>query len=111
MNQTIIENLPTRLLITGHWESKIVVVDGKQLLPGRSQKIINHSPDGFAWGYGGSGPAQLSLAILLLYLPQEEACMLYHSFKFEVVATWPQTDIATTVNLKEEIKKLNAVHT
>ena len=27
--------------------------------------IRNHSPTGFAWGYGGSGPAQLSLAILV----------------------------------------------
>jgi hypothetical protein len=25
--------------------------------------IHNHSPTGFEWGYGGSGPAQLSLAI------------------------------------------------
>jgi hypothetical protein len=25
----------------------------------------NHSPDGFEWGYHGSGPAQLALAILL----------------------------------------------
>ena len=30
-----------------------------------SQKLRNHSPDGFQWGYGGSGPAQLALAILL----------------------------------------------
>ncbi len=26
--------------------------------------LANHSPDGFSWGYGGSGPAQLALAIL-----------------------------------------------
>jgi hypothetical protein len=26
-------------------------------------EIINHSPDGFEWGYGGSGPAQLALAL------------------------------------------------
>src|SRR5467141_965015 len=25
----------------------------------------NHSPTGFAWGYGGSGPAQLALALLI----------------------------------------------
>ena len=27
-------------------------------------EIINHSPDGFNWGYQGSGPAQLALALL-----------------------------------------------
>jgi len=26
--------------------------------------LYNHSPDGFEWGYQGSGPAQLALAIL-----------------------------------------------
>jgi len=26
--------------------------------------LFNHSPTGFEWGYGGSGPAQLALAIL-----------------------------------------------
>jgi hypothetical protein len=28
-----------------------------------------HSPSGFAWGYGGSGPADLALNILHLFLP------------------------------------------
>jgi hypothetical protein len=28
--------------------------------------LFNHSPTGFEWGYGGSGPAQLALAILAL---------------------------------------------
>lgn len=41
-----------------------VVDDGKTYpLPPRDN-IRNHSPDGFEWGYGGSGPAQLALAIL-----------------------------------------------
>lgn len=26
--------------------------------------VIQHSPDGFEWGYGGSGPADLALNIL-----------------------------------------------
>lgn len=26
--------------------------------------IRSHSPDGFEWGYGGSGPAQLALALV-----------------------------------------------
>lgn len=28
------------------------------------QYIRNHSPGGFEWGYGGSGPAQLALALV-----------------------------------------------
>ncbi len=34
-----------------------------EALPPRND-VFNHSPDGFEWGYGGSGPGQLSLAIL-----------------------------------------------
>jgi hypothetical protein len=30
--------------------------------------LFNHSPDGFAWGYEGSGPAQLALALLAHHL-------------------------------------------
>ena len=41
---------------------------GKTLDLAASLKIVNHSPTGFCWGYAGSGPAQLSLAILLDHL-------------------------------------------
>jgi uncharacterized protein DUF6166 len=27
--------------------------------------LYNHSPDGFSWGYAGSGPTQLALAMLM----------------------------------------------
>ena len=40
----------------------IVTVDGRPLNP--RLDLWNHSPTGFEWGYGGSGPAQLALAIL-----------------------------------------------
>jgi hypothetical protein len=55
-----------------------------------SLAIANHSPDGFSFGYCGSGPAQLALAMLL-----EEtgnpiiAQKHYHRFMNEVVAKFP----------------------
>lgn len=39
------------------------VCDGKPLPP--CHAIYNHSPDGFSWGYQGSGPAQLALAVMV----------------------------------------------
>jgi hypothetical protein len=39
-------------------------------LPPRND-LFNHSPDGFEWGYSGSGPAQLALAILAHHLVDE----------------------------------------
>lgn len=48
--------------------------------------LANHSPTGFAWGYGGSGPAQLSLAILADCLGDDvRALRLYQRFKFAVI--------------------------
>ncbi|KKN16952.1 hypothetical protein LCGC14_0970690 [marine sediment metagenome] len=63
---------------------------GKRILsPLPSLKLRNHSPDGFSWGYHGSGPAQLALAILLdATLDGEVAQANYQDFKDEFVATW-----------------------
>ena len=35
------------------------------LRPQALPKIWNHSATGFEWGYGGSGPSQLALALSL----------------------------------------------
>ncbi len=77
----------------------------------------HHSPAGFEFGYGGSGPAELALNILALYLgppppiadPDDEeiedppiklwdgsyvhgdAWDLHHAFKRELIATLPRT--------------------
>lgn len=61
----------------------------RKLDPKPSQKINNHSPDGFSWGYGGSGPAQLALAILLDAYDEELAKNLYQDFKWDVIARFP----------------------
>jgi hypothetical protein len=76
--------------IKGIWSTRQVFVDGRQLLPDKSQKVWNHSPDGFNWGYRGSGPAQLALAICLLSMTREEALASYQRFKWDVIAKLPQ---------------------
>lgn len=52
--------------------------------------LANHSPTGFAWAYGGSGPAQLALAILADVAGDEIALDLYQRFKAEEIATLPR---------------------
>lgn len=106
MKQAFINSLPRQLLITGHYESQIVTVGGSQLLPDESLNVVNHSPDGFAWGYGGSGPAQLALAILLKYMPKENALRYYQAFKFNVIASLPQSNFSVRINLQEEIEDI-----
>ena len=66
-----------------------VWINGRELTPAESQKVRNHSPDGFNWGYHGSGPAQLALAICLLELPPAEAQEVYQDFKRGVIAELP----------------------
>jgi hypothetical protein len=54
--------------------------------------IRNHSPTGFAWGYNGSGPAQLALALLVDALGDVDLALRhYQEFKCAVVASWPQS--------------------
>lgn len=67
----------------------VVTVNGELLSLKRSQKIRNHSPDGFEWGYSGSGPAQLALAILLDVTGDAELAQEhYQTFKRQFVANW-----------------------
>lgn len=52
--------------------------------------LCRHSPTGFEWGYGGSGPAQLALAILADALGDDQLALRYHQqFKFDAIATLP----------------------
>ena len=63
-----------------------VQMDGQPFLPDESLKLRNHSPNGFEWGYGGSGPAQLALAVLLDCKGKEIALARYQQFKWAVIA-------------------------
>ena len=37
------------------------------------QAIVHHSPTGMEWGHGGSGPADLALNVLALFVPCPQA--------------------------------------
>lgn len=71
------------------WRAAHVTVDGRPLNP--RLDLRNHSPAGFEWGYCGSGPAQLALAILADHLADDERALdLYQRFKWAVVAELPK---------------------
>lgn len=52
--------------------------------------VVRHSLNGFEWGYGGSGPADLALSILCDLIPEHEAESLYQQFKWDVIARLPR---------------------
>ena len=60
--------------------------------------LWNHSPTGFEFGYGGSGPAQLALAILADCCGDELAVQYHQAFKWAVIAriTTPGTSLTAT---------------
>jgi hypothetical protein len=43
--------------------------------------LVRHSPDGFNWGYAGSGPAELARSLLIDCLGAAPAPRLYQAFK------------------------------
>jgi len=73
----------------------VVTVNGRPLNP--RHDLYNHSPDGFEWGYSGSGPAQLALAILADHLGNGALALVHHQeFKFRVVAGLPEQEWVLT---------------
>lgn len=71
---------------------RYVTINSQILLPEESWKIYKHTtdPDDWCnWGYAGSGPAQLALAIMLRFCRKEEAVSIYQAFKFDVIAKLP----------------------
>jgi hypothetical protein len=62
-------------------------------------KHCNHSPDGFEWGYGGSGPAQLAFAILLDHLGSvPRALALHQMFKWSVISNLRSNEFRLTAD-------------
>jgi len=67
----------------------IVTVNGRPLNP--RLDLYNHSPTGFEWGYCGSGPAQLALALLADHCQNDEQALnLYQRFKWTVIVELPR---------------------
>ena len=63
------------------------IINEYYLSPKESQEVHNHSPDGFEFGYGGSGPAQLALAILMDYTGKIPTTRVYQAFKFKFIGS------------------------
>jgi hypothetical protein len=111
---------------TGHHKAQGVLVTVTR--SGRTKSLDpryvlrKNSPIGFAWGYNGSGPAQLALAILTDYFGAKPggkalAEALYQPFKFTVIAALPdcwkmnfeEVGIALCRTLTDEPDLLNRV--
>lgn len=82
---------------TGNCTVRIVEDGDARELPLRLD-IANHSPTGFEWGYGGSGPAQLAIALIADAMggSRADVLRLHQRFKWAVVGRLPRTGFHLT---------------
>ena len=77
--------------ITGDAEDVVLWRTAEGVARASVPHAARHSPTGIEWGYGGSGPADLALSVLLALADERAADALYQRFKDEVVARVPET--------------------
>jgi hypothetical protein len=71
---------------TDHGVAVVVQDDGACRALDPRRDLRNHSPDGFEWGYAGSGPAQLALALAADVLGDDErAREVYQRLKVKLI--------------------------
>lgn len=77
--------------LQGSAQSREVYLNGIRLVPEKAQSLYNHSPDGFNWGYSGSGPSQLALSVLF-EITDDKVFIIqhYHMFRDKIIAELPQ---------------------
>ena len=81
-----------------------------ELSPAASLRLRNHSPDGFQWGYSGSGPAQLALALLLDVTSNPDLTRAhYQQFKFDKVTAWGKEWSITSREILEWLGKIRSL--
>lgn len=65
---------------------EVVTIENDVETRHRLSHVVRHSPDGFNWGYGGSGPSDLALSIAYDCLSKEDAERYYMHVKARFVA-------------------------
>ena len=87
----------------------VVTVNNRPLDP--RFDLWEHSSTGFEWGYGGSGPAQLALALLADHLGDGElALSLHQEFKRVVIAKLSRpTWMLTSDQIEDAVQLLTPV--
>lgn len=72
--------------------------------------LWNHSPTGFEWGYAGSGPAQLALAICADHLGDDDrAVALHQRFKAKLIQNFDHDVFTLTeTTVRETIQEIES---
>lgn len=84
------KDIKTNIKDINKCDDVILSRNGNRVEVNVKRKYVYHSPDGFEFGYGGSGPSDLALNILSQYLYPHEAFKYHQDFKWKFVATIPR---------------------
>lgn len=86
----------------GHRAAPVVLFDEEPF----PQPFRVHSPTGYEWGYGGSGPADLALNILARFLDPWDAWLFHQDFKVaHVVTLAPKGDTLDVGRIRRWIER------
>lgn len=96
----------------GHnWQVSVVENGLERPLPLRTD-LYNHSPTGFSWGYAGSGPHQLALALIADATGDDERTLKTYGLfatgviaKLDIDKNWGPVEASEIVATVEEIEK------
>ena len=81
-----------------------------QLSLEKSLQVVDHSPDGFQWGYQGSGPSQLAAAILNEVTEDPEITREYYElFKHDHVSQWADDFEINEFQVRDWLRSVGAV--
>lgn len=75
--------------------------------PYRLRHYVRHSPDGFQWGYGGSGPSDAARCMLLDCCDAATAERLYGRFKAAFIAPAGRILLIAEDDIHEWVRKEN----
>lgn len=89
--------------IRGRWATRQVWVGEKELRPEQSFQVGDHRASGFGWGYIGSGPEQLALALLLELTDAETARRWYQELMWQLIAPLPRADFTVDVQVITDV--------
>lgn len=68
----------------------LAVVIGRDGVERSLRHVMRHSPTGFEWGYGGSGPADLALSICVDLLEGDVPPLVYQDVKWRLLEKMPK---------------------
>lgn len=88
-----------KVVVEGNWETRQVWIDNVKIYPNAAVKELKSPFGGLSWGYKGSAPENLSMAILLHVLGKDNAKYAHKEFYDKVVSRIEKSDFMIEIKI------------